>query len=409
MMTERPPMNVRPAVVVGGLVALALLLGVRLWLLESSPPTLQIAGVTPGGVVLPTAILAVHTEDEGLGIGELVALIDGELIVVSGGPTDWTIPLPARLPEGAHALVLLARDRSWNRNETRERLEFRTDGSPPRFRLAPSTQAAQGRVLPIALAADEFARQVEATAFGRPLALEQRGGLWLGLTGAGVSEEDGELVITAEDALGNRGERRIPLPVATTDFPDGGVVTLDARRQKNQQDEALRAEDRSKRQAAYAQPQPEWLVEGPGQAPCEGIVSSAFGKVRRYNTGVVRHHLGTDIAAGRGTPVRSSGAGVVALAEGLPIHGNAVIVRHGPSLSTSYNHLHTIDVEVGQAVGKGDVVGTVGSTGQSTGPHLHWGMVAGGVAVAAESWLEGDLLSPSAEDRAALEAPWPAP
>ena len=402
-------MTVRPAFAIVGALALVLLLAAQMLVFETAPPTMRIEGISKGESAPPSATVTVHATDARLGISEVVALLDGGLQPVAGGPEIWTLQLPPGLQDGEHSLVVFARDRSWNRNEARRMVPFRSDGSPPRFRLAPSTSAAQGRVLPILLSADEPAQDVQATAFGRPLRLDRRGDLWVGLTGAGVSEEDGELVITAEDALGNRGERRIPLPVASTDFPQGGVVTLDARRQKNQQDEALRAQDREKRQAAYAVAQDEWLVAGPALLPCEGVVSSPFGKVRRYNTGVVRHHLGTDIAVGQGTPVMAAGAGVVSLAEALPIHGNAVIVRHGPSLSTSYNHLHSIDVQVGATVARGDVVGTVGSTGQSTGPHLHWGMVAGGVAVAAETWLELDLLSPSDEDRAALEAPWPAP
>ena len=402
-------MKPRPVFVVAAVLSVIVAAFARFVLLEDTPPTFTVSGIQAGHVVVPPGQIVVSASDGISGVGEVVALVDGELMVVEGEGDERRVLLPTRLGDGQHTLVLLVRDRSWNRNEARSKLEFLTDSSPPRFRLAPSTQATQGRVLPIFLSADEFARDVQATAFGRPLPLEKRDGIWFGVTGVGVSEEDGELVITAEDAHGNRGERRLPLPVTPTVFPDGGVVTLDAQRQKNQKDDTLRAQDGEKRSAAYAVPQPTWLSAGTAHLPTEGRVSSPFGKVRTYNTGVVRHHLGTDIAAGQGTPVFSAGAGVVALAEGLPIHGNAVVVRHGPSLSTSYNHLHSIAVEVGQRIERADVVGTVGSTGQSTGPHLHWGMVAGGVAVAAETWLDTDLLTPIASDRAALEAPWTAP
>jgi murein DD-endopeptidase MepM/ murein hydrolase activator NlpD len=92
--------------------------------------------------------------------------------------------------------------------------------------------------------------------------------------------------------------------------------------------------------------------------------------------------------------VKAPAGGIVTLAEELHIYGNAVIVKHGPRVSSSYNHLSTIGVAVGDVVEAGDVVGEVGSTGQSTGPHLHWGMVVGGVAVDAEQWSDRDFDAP---------------
>lgn len=400
-------MKARPSFVVVGLLLALILLMVRSTFLETVPPEVTIEGI--GEVVRAGASATIRAVEDDLGIGQMVVLLDGEIAQVDGGEGPWTFTLPDALEDGQHTLVVIARDRSWNRNEGRARVAFRSDSTAPRLRLAPSTRAAQGRVLPIVLGADEPLASVEATAFDRPLPLVERDGLWVGVTGAGVSQEDGELVAVVTDVLGNTAERRLPLPVATTTFAGGGVVTLDAKRQANQKDGGLRAQDRERRREAYATPQETWLVDGPAVPAVEGVISSPFGKRRTYNTGIVRHHLGTDIAAPQGRPVHASAAGVVALAEALPIHGNAVVLRHGPSLSTSYNHLHTIDVEVGQTVQQGEVVGTVGSTGQSTGPHLHWGLVAGGVAVAAEGWLERDLLAVSPEDRAALEAPWNEP
>jgi len=71
-----------------------------------------------------------------------------------------------------------------------------------------------------------------------------------------------------------------------------------------------------------------------------------------------------------------------------------IIVKHGPEVATSYNHLSQRDVAVGDAVARGDVIGLVGSTGQSTGPHLHRGMTVGGVAVAPEQWTEQAFDAP---------------
>ena len=69
------------------------------------------------------------------------------------------------------------------------------------------------------------------------------------------------------------------------------------------------------------------------------------------------------------------------------IFGNVVIIDHGQGVVTSYNHLSAVSVDVGAAVAAGERIGAVGSTGQSTGPHLHWGLVVDGVSVDAEQWL----------------------
>ena len=148
------------------------------------------------------------------------------------------------------------------------------------------------------------------------------------------------------------------------------------------------------RWAAYMQDLGLPLVEGVFVKPVEGRITSRFGKVRRYNTGVVRHHLGTDMKGRLGTPVVAAHAGTVTLAEELHIYGNAVILKHGPNVSTSYNHLSQITVDVGQEVTQGMMIGRVGSTGQSTGPHLHWGMEVGGTAVAPEEWTTRDFSVP---------------
>ncbi len=133
------------------------------------------------------------------------------------------------------------------------------------------------------------------------------------------------------------------------------------------------------------------LWEGKFIRATEGRLTSPFGKYREYNTGVRRHHLGTDIANDTGTPIYASNHGIVTLAERLHIYGNAIVISHGQGVSTSYNHLNEICVQIGDRVEKGKLIGLMGATGQVTGPHLHWGMVINGVAVAPEEWTERDF------------------
>jgi murein DD-endopeptidase MepM/ murein hydrolase activator NlpD len=89
-------------------------------------------------------------------------------------------------------------------------------------------------------------------------------------------------------------------------------------------------------------------------------------------TGRHTHHDGIDIAAARGTTIPVGRAGVVVRAEKAGGYGNLVVVDHGDGVQTRYAHCDRLDVVPGQSVTPGDVLGTVGSTGRSTGPHLHF-------------------------------------
>jgi murein DD-endopeptidase MepM/ murein hydrolase activator NlpD len=100
--------------------------------------------------------------------------------------------------------------------------------------------------------------------------------------------------------------------------------------------------------------------------PVEGPITSPFG----YRWG--RMHEGIDIGVGFGTPIRAAASGTVIYAGWLGGYGNLVVVDHGGGLSTAYGHQQRIYVAYGQQVGQGEVLGEVGSTGHSFGPHLHF-------------------------------------
>jgi len=104
----------------------------------------------------------------------------------------------------------------------------------------------------------------------------------------------------------------------------------------------------------------------------EGRVSSGFGLRADPIDGVHRHHDGVDIAAPRGTPIRAARAGRVVRAETVKGYGKLVVLDHGAGLETRYAHCEGIDVEVGDQVEAGSVLGRVGATGRATGPHLHF-------------------------------------
>ncbi len=105
--------------------------------------------------------------------------------------------------------------------------------------------------------------------------------------------------------------------------------------------------------------------------PVEGIISGVYGSQRILNGKPRWPHYGIDIAAKKGTMIKSSGSGVVTMAEDdLYYTGGTIIMDHGHGISTIYSHIETVMVSVGDRINQGDIIGTVGSTGRSTGPHL---------------------------------------
>ena len=105
--------------------------------------------------------------------------------------------------------------------------------------------------------------------------------------------------------------------------------------------------------------------------PVDGIISGVYGSQRILNGKPRWPHYGIDIAAKQGTMIKSSGSGVVTMAEDdLYYTGGTVIMDHGHGISTIYSHLENVLVSVGDQINQGDMIGTVGSTGRSTGPHL---------------------------------------
>ena len=122
----------------------------------------------------------------------------------------------------------------------------------------------------------------------------------------------------------------------------------------------------------------------------EGRVTTEFG-VYRYTNGSdrPRRHTGVDFAIEEGTPVPASNAGRVLFAGDVIITGKSVVIEHGGGLKTYYYHLSELNVETGAMVEKGEIIGLVGMTGYSTGPHLHFEVKLGDYALSPWELFDG--------------------
>jgi murein DD-endopeptidase MepM/ murein hydrolase activator NlpD len=158
--------------------------------------------------------------------------------------------------------------------------------------------------------------------------------------------------------------------------------------------------DQAAIQRAYDHPFGPPLLKGPLAVPLDAEPSGRFGDTRVYNGKTQGVHYGLDLPAPAGTPVGAAGDGEVVLARDCYMSGLTVLIWHGAGIFSASFHLSRMEVAVGQAVRRGQVIGRVGSTGRSTGPHLHWGVKVGGlwvdpVSAARLELAPGDISAPA--------------
>jgi murein DD-endopeptidase MepM/ murein hydrolase activator NlpD len=145
---------------------------------------------------------------------------------------------------------------------------------------------------------------------------------------------------------------------------------------------------------ALSSPSPDRLWDGQFQYPIdEPCLGSKFGLERDYNDGVLfYYHTGLDFkVCAQNLNLYAPAAGKVIIAEALPVKGNAVYIDHGWGVYSGFAHLSEFNVEVGDIVQPGDIIGQIGNTGRSAGPHLHFEINIGSTPVNPMTWLDEEF------------------
>ena len=257
----------------------------------------------------------------------------------------------------------------------------------PTLRIAPDT-VRQGEVAAVHAAAEWVGRAVlRSGGFSSPMIL--LGDTWFGLQPFPPDTPPGVQTIVVE-LYGADGRSRLELSGEVLVTPAGvplEEITIGEGTGDPIDREALQRDIdvRFHQHTAVSGP-PLW--SGPWQRPAAGEDSGRFGALRSYNGApAIDWHHGHDIAADHGDPVAAPAPAVVAWVGELAIHGRGVILDHGAGVYSGYWHLSLIAVEPGQRVAQGDWLGSIGVTGLTTGPHLHWELIVHGRDVDPLQWL----------------------
>lgn len=389
------------------------------WLTNRQLPAIEATappGPQRGKLVIPVAVRAGGTP--GAGEAALVAyrIDEGE----PRRPPDSTsragatvVIDTAQLPDGRHTLLLEAADRSWRRNRASLSLTFTTDNTPPHLTLeATPPGLLAGRPALLRVAADEPAevraaagllppQDAPATSGGRPSNLLAALPLQSLLPGgerpslvaflaAPIDAPPGalEVRVSARDWAGNEGSASLALPLQTRPAPRQDLIVPEALQPLATGPVA--AEEAARLAALTGDVRAERLWHGAFRPPLPAGTprTTGFGERRDYADGTVVYHAGYDLAAPLGTAVAAAADGVVTFAGQLPQHGSCLILDHGWGIYTVYAHLSRFAVQPGERVTQGQAIGAVGSTGLSTGPHLHWEVRLRGIAIDPDAWLE---------------------
>ena len=370
--------------------------------LDRTPPELSVKGLEAGRRYGGTVELTIQGEDTGRGLSKVAVFEDGISLaeIQLEGKTartvyawDTTVP-----PNGGIRLIeVVLSDASLWHKSTRQSFDIIVDNVPPEVTATTSPAAAtQGQTFAVFLETNEELRKASGQFLGKEIPFFAVGRWMRALVGIPIGAKVGThaMQIRATDLVGNERAFSQDVKLQKGSFKTG-VVQLPKTKRSLLTDQSKKTVNREKRADALEMSVSTQLWTDFFQKPTKGVTTSTFGARRVYNNGVVRSvHSGWDIADKEGTAVYAANDGVVVLAEELPIHGNNILLDHGQGVASGYAHLSAILVEAGEAVEKGQLIGRMGTTGQSTGSHLHWDMFVHRVPVDPKQWLTTAFSKP---------------
>ena len=272
-------------------------------------------------------------------------------------------------------------------------------GTPPTPAMelsAPSV--AQGSAFSVRLQSANVSAAM-ASFNGQDYPMVNNGDLWYAIVGIGQEVGSNDVLPPGEYSVAVKYQFAgshvvhgavLPVMVTATTFPADSVELpqdLLALLDPN-----LEAQESAILRSAYGNFSGTQLWQGAFTMPVNGTVTTDFGSRRTYQ-GIpgVESHAGVDLAVPLGTPVLADAAGRVAWTGTLPDRGMGVIVDHGLGVYSGYFHLSKILAQTGQRVDQGDTLGLAGSTGLSTGPHVHWEIVVNGTNIDAMQFVQLNL------------------
>lgn len=413
-----------------GLVGLLLLLLFLGWRQLQEGPRVELEAPAQLGAN-PALDLLVVASHGGVAWAEM-RVVQGD--AVASVRTEPQAPLPdsllwsplldlraAGLQEGEAELQLLAHD-GWFRplgqgDGLLRRVRVELDFTPPALTVMAATrytrQGGSGAVAVRSAEASRVALQAGDQRYPATL-MDPEEGMWVVLFPIGVEQDTGgNMEAVAIDAAGNERRRGVPTIVQRGDYARGrvrlsrdflerrlpellpelvpiepdGIADAFVVLSRDRRADASRTKEQL---ATLSEGHPLW--SGVFQQPPNTQVFSNFAEVRDYELEGealdTQPHMGFDLASTRNAPVPAANTGVVAFAGDLGIYGNTVVIDHGLGLQTLYAHLDQVDVEVGEAVAKGQALGRSGTTGLAVGDHVHYEVLVQGQPVNPVEWWD---------------------
>ena len=251
----------------------------------------------------------------------------------------------------------------------------------------PTASSVPGGVALIRLSAVANSSAPPRAWFGeQPVMVCAEAGYWVAVVGIALDLPPGAHALRVSDGSADSDHR---FAVAAKNYPAQHITLKDSSKVRLAPADEARAE---REIAAITVLKRHWRDAGDTDTrfivPVEGRLASRFG-VRRFFNGEARSaHAGLDLAVARGTPVKAAAHGQVLAVGDYFFNGKTVFIDHGQGLISMYCHLDRIDVQAGDAVGKGQGIGLSGMSGRASGPHLHWSVILNGAMVDPELFVK---------------------